>query len=307
MTAIRTIFFLISCCIIFVACQNTTKDQDTSKITIVTTTGHIADMVQNIVGNKAEVKALMGPGVDPHLYKASLSDLKELSNADIIFYSGLHLEGKMGEVFHKLARTKKVIAVSDGIPQELLLLADSANHVPDPHIWFDVTLWRYCLQKVTETLTQSYPADSLIFRQNAKKYDAELSALNEFVAKEIASIPKTQRVLVTAHDAFGYFGKRYNMEVLGLQGISTLSEYGLSEITTLTKFLVSRNIRSVFVETSVSDKAINSVIEGCRQKGHEIKIGGSLYSDALGAPMTSEGTYIGMFRANVKLIKEGLK
>jgi len=289
------------------SCQNTSNDLDKDKLTIVTTTGHIADMVKNIVGNKAEVTALMGPGVDPHLYKASLSDLKQLSNADIIFYSGLHLEGKMGEVFHKLSRTKNVVAVSDGIPKELLLLADSANHIPDPHIWFDVILWRYCLQKTKDALIKNSPKDSIIYSYNAQLYDSQLSELNEFVTKEIASIPKKQRVLVTAHDAFGYFGKRYQMEVLGLQGISTLSEYGLSEITTLTRFLVSRNIRSVFVETSVSDKAINSVIEGCKQKGHHIKIGGSLYSDALGVTNSLEGTYIGMFKTNVNLIKKGLK
>ncbi len=291
----------------FASCQNTTTDLDTNKLTIVTTTGHIADMVRNVVGDRAEVTALMGPGVDPHLYKASLSDLKQLSNADIVFYSGLHLEGKMGEVFHKLSRTKNVVAVSDGIPRDQLLLADSTNHIPDPHIWFDVTLWRFCLQKVKETLIKNNPNDSLFLSRNAAAYDMALADLNEQVTKDIASIPEKQRVLVTAHDAFGYFGKRYHMEVLGLQGISTLSEYGLSEITTLTKFLVSRNIRSVFVETSVSEKAINSVIEGCKQKGHEIKIGGSLYSDALGAVGTPEGTYIGMFKANVGLIKKGLK
>lgn len=288
------------------SCQNTSHDLDKNKLTIVTTTGHIADMVRNVVGDKAEVTALMGPGVDPHLYKASLSDLKQLSNADIIFYSGLHLEGKMGEVFHKLSRTKNVVAVSDGIPKEQLLLADSANHIPDPHIWFDVTLWRFCLQKVKETLVKNNPKDSLYLNQRAFAYDKQLEYLNEMVMEEIASIPEKQRVLVTAHDAFGYFGKRYKMEVLGLQGISTLSEYGLSEITTLTRFLVARNIRSVFVETSVSEKAINSVIEGCKQKGHDIKIGGSLYSDALGASDTKEGTYIGMFKANVELIKKGL-
>lgn len=288
------------------SCQNTTNDLDKNKLTIVTTTGHIADMVRNVVGDKAEVTALMGPGVDPHLYKASLSDLKQLSNADIIFYSGLHLEGKMGEVFYKLSRTKNVVAVSDGIPKDQLLLADSANHIPDPHIWFDVTLWRFCLQKVKETLIKNSPKDSVYLSHKAFTYDKQLEYLNEMVMEEIASIPEKQRVLVTAHDAFGYFGKRYKMEVLGLQGISTLSEYGLSEITSLTHFLVERNIRSVFVETSVSEKAINSVIEGCKEKGHDIKIGGSLYSDALGATGTKEGTYIGMFKVNVELIKKGL-
>ena len=160
------------------SCQNTTNDLNKNKLTIVTTTGHIADMVRNVVGDKAEVTALMGPGVDPHLYKASLSDLKQLSNADIIFYSGLHLEGKMGEVFHKLSRTKNVVAVSDGIPKDQLLLADSANHIPDPHIWFDVTLWRFCLQKVKVTLIKNSPKDSVYLSQKAFAYDKQLSDLN---------------------------------------------------------------------------------------------------------------------------------
>ncbi len=287
------------------SCQN--KPKETNRPKIVTTTGHIADMVQNIVGDKAEVSALMGPGVDPHLYKASLSDLKKMADADIIFYSGLHLEGKMVEIFQKLKRTKKVVAVSDGIPKNLLLLADASHGIPDPHIWFDVQLWRYCVQEAEKNLSKHFPAHCAFFHQNATAYDKQLQLLDEQVMRDIGSIPAKQRVLVTAHDAFGYFGKRYRMEVIGLQGISTLSEYGLSEITNLTKTLVARNIQSVFIETSVSEKAINSVIEGCKRKGHHIRIGGSLYSDALGAGNTPEGTYIGMFKANVSLIKEGLK
>jgi manganese/zinc/iron transport system substrate-binding protein len=283
------------------------KEEDDGKIKIVTTTGHIADMVRHVVGDKAHVEALMGPGVDPHLYKASLSDLKKLSSADVIFYNGLHLEGKMSEIFHKLSRTRKVVAISNGIPDSLLLLADSAAHIPDPHIWFDVRLWRYCLQEVNEQLGLYYPEFSHYFNSNKAQYDTELYYLDSLVKNQIGSIPKQQRILVTAHDAFSYFGRAYDIEVMGLQGISTLSEYGLNEITTLTKLLVSKNIRAVFVETSVSEKAIQSVIEGCREKGHEMKIGGSLYSDALGDPSTPEGQYVGMFRANVRLITEGLK
>ena len=248
----------------------------------------------------------MGPGVDPHLYKASLSDLKLMSDADIIFYNGLHLEGKMSEIFQKLKRTKKVVAVSDGIPKHLLLMADSSHGIPDPHIWFDVSMWRYCLKESEKTLVKEYPEHAFFFKSNAAAYDKELKLLDEQAMRDIESIPAKQRVLVTAHDAFGYFGKRYHMEVIGLQGISTLSEYGLSEITSLTKTLLVRNIQAIFVETSISEKAINSVIEGCKRKGHKIHIGGSLYSDALGAPNMNEGTYIGMFKANVKLIKQGL-
>ncbi len=307
LTMKQIVFSLLFCsCCFFLSCQHSDLPPN-GKYKIVTTTGHIADMVRNIVGDNAEVVALMGPGVDPHLYKASLRDLKELSSADIIFYSGLHLEGKMGDIFHKLSRTKHVVAVSDGIPRDQLLLADAEKHVPDPHIWFDVRLWRYCLQKALASLIKYDPAHQEEFKQRAVAYDKKLEELHKDVLRDIHSIPAKQRVLVTAHDAFGYFGRAYGIEVIGLQGISTLSEYGLNEITSLTKLLTSRHIPSIFMETSVSEKAIHSVIEGCRQKGHEVKIGGSLYSDALGDPATPEGTYIGMFRHNVKLIKEGLQ
>jgi len=290
--------------VFFISCQTTGDNH--SKPRIVTTTGHIADMIRNIVGNRAEVTALMGPGVDPHLYKASLSDLKLLTSADLILYSGLHLEGKMGEIFHKLSKTKQVHAVTDGIPKSKLLLVDIENHVPDPHIWFDVTLWRYCLQQALKSLIALDPIHGGEFKKNAALYDQKLQKLNQQVVEDIHSIPKQQRVLVTAHDAFGYFGRAYDIEVIGLQGISTLSEYGLNEITSLTKLLTERKIHAVFVETSVSEKAIHSVIEGCRQKGQEVEIGGSLYSDALGDPLSPEGTYIGMFQYNVGLIKKGL-
>lgn len=289
-----------------ISCQDTPEEVKSGKLTIVATTGHIADMVRQVVGDKAEVRALMGPGVDPHLYKASLSDLKQLATADVIFYNGLHLEGKMGEVFHKLSRTKKVIAVSDGIPRDSLLMADPINHIPDPHIWFDVVLWKYCLDKVREELVALDTINAAFYRDRSRAYGKQLEYLHNEVLKTIHEIPDQQRILVTAHDAFGYFGRRYHMEVLGLQGISTLSEYGLNEITTLTRLLISRNIKAVFIETSVSEKAIQSVIEGCKQKGHVVKIGGSLYSDALGDGHTLEGTYLGMFRANVKRIHDGL-
>lgn len=302
--ALRGLVYILSMGLIFISCQ--APEHHPQKPRIVTTTGHIADMARNIVGPHAEVIALMGPGVDPHLYKASLCDLKLLTSADLILFSGLHLEGKMGEIFHKLSKTRRVVAITDGIPKQKLLLADAENHIPDPHIWFDVTLWRYCLQETLKALVSFDPTHKEEYKRNARNYDSQLEQLNQYVTEIIHSIPQEQRVLVTAHDAFGYFGKAYNMEVIGLQGISTLSEYGLNEITSLTKLLTQRKIHAVFVETSVSEKAIQSVIEGCKQKGHHIKIGGSLYSDALGDPQTVEGTYIGMFRHNVLLIKNGL-
>ncbi|MBC7391378.1 MAG: zinc ABC transporter substrate-binding protein [Opitutaceae bacterium] len=298
------IFLTLSLSFLFYSCQNTEKKE---RFYVVTTTGHIADLVRNVAGNKATVAPLMGAGVDPHLYKASLSDLKLLQSADIIFYNGLHLEGKMGEVFHKLSRTKKVFAVSDGIPRDSLLMVDEENHIPDPHIWFDVEVWQYCLDKVCKEMILADPENKEYYLANAAKYRKELNDLNILIKDKFQIIPRHERLLVTAHDAFGYFGRRYDVEVIGLQGISTLSEYGLNEITTLSRMLISRKVKAVFIETSVSEKAIQSVIEGCKQQGHLVKIGGSLYSDALGAANTPEGTYIGMQKANLKLITEGLK
>ena len=294
------IFFALAA---ILSCEN---EKTTEGLTIVTTTAHIGDLVRNVAGNKATVVSLMGAGVDPHLYKASLSDLKQLQSADLIFYNGLHLEGKMGEVFHKLSRTKNVIAISDGIPKDSLLLVDAQNHIPDPHIWFDVILWEYCLEEVYKTLASIDPNNKTFYKENALKYKSELDKLNGIIKTRYESIPQNERLLVTAHDAFGYYGRRYKLEVIGLQGISTLSEYGLNEITTLSKMLVKRKVKAVFIETSVSEKAIQSVIEGCKQKGHLVKIGGSLYSDALGARDTPEGTYIGMQKFNLGLIANGL-
>ncbi len=301
----RIFFLLLTFSQLFYCCQN--NSDKIEGLYIVTTTGHIADLVRNVAGNKVTVIPLMGAGVDPHLYKASLSDLKQLQSADLIFYNGLHLEGKMGEVFHKLSRTKKVFAVSDGILKDSLLMVDEENHIPDPHIWFDVEIWQYCLDKVCKELTKADPVNKEYYLKNTSRYREKLNGLNNFIKTQFQSIQKKERLLVTAHDAFGYYGRRYDLEVIGLQGISTLSEYGLNEITTLSRMLVSRKVKAVFVETSVSEKAIQSVIEGCKQQGHIVKIGGSLYSDALGAANTPEGTYIGMQKANLKLIIEGLK
>ena len=301
---LQKIFIILGFSILFYSCQNSEKKEG---IYIVTTTGHIADLVRNVAGDKATVVPLMGAGVDPHLYKASLRDLKQLQSADLIFYNGLHLEGKMGEVFHKLSRMKKVFAVSDGIPKDSLLMVDAENHIPDPHIWFDVQIWQYCLDKVCKEMILFDPDNKEYYLNNTAKYRSELNDLNTLIKSGFQTIPRNERLLVTAHDAFGYFGRRYDVEVIGLQGISTLSEYGLNEITTLSRMLISRKVKAVFIETSVSEKAIQSVIEGCKQQGHLVKIGGSLYSDALGAANTPEGTYIGMQRVNLKLITEGLK
>jgi manganese/zinc/iron transport system substrate-binding protein len=277
------------------------------KIKIVTTTGMIEDAVENVVGKRGEVISLMGPGVDPHLYKATHGDLERLTEADIVFYNGLHLEGKMGEVFEKLARLKPVVALGDQIPENKLRKVPGFQGAFDPHIWFDVSLWKEAVKAASEFLQKYDTTNREEYKANSEKYLLKLDSLDKAVGKSIVQIPAAQRVLITAHDAFGYFGDAYEIEVRGLQGISTLSEFGLRDVTDLVDFIITRKVKAIFVETSVSQKSIEAVVEGCQQKNWNVRIGGSLYSDAMGRAGTAEGTYIGMVTANVKTIVESLK
>jgi manganese/zinc/iron transport system substrate-binding protein len=287
-------------------CQDTDQQDNSRRKKVVTTTGMIADAVLNIAGDSLDVEALMGPGVDPHLYKATQGDLKKLSQADLVFYNGLLLEGKMGEVLEKLARIKPVVALGSSIDTSLLLASPLYKDAFDPHIWFDVSLWKQAVQKVSHSLQEFDPSNAEYYQRNTIRYLGQLDSLHRQVQQQIALIPQEQRVLITAHDAFEYFGRAYNIEVRGLQGISTVSEFGLKDITDLVQFIIDRKIKAVFVETSISERSINAVVEGCRQKGHEIQIGGSLYSDAMGASGTPEGTYIGMVNANIVTITMAL-
>ena len=249
----------------------------------------------------------MGPGVDPHLYKASQGDLKALSSADIIVYNGLHLEGKMIEILEKLHKSKIVIAASDGISSKELIQSSYFQDNYDPHIWFDVELWDKAIYYITKELIVSGLIDSSYLHNNYIKYKSQLDSLDSATLVQITSINEKQRVLITAHDAFSYFGRAYNIEVKGLQGISTLSEYGLKDISEMVNYINKNKIKAVFVESSVSDRSLNAVIEGCKSNGHQIKIGGTLYSDAMGAKNTAEGNYIGMVNHNVKTIVNALK
>ncbi|MGW8123966.1 metal ABC transporter solute-binding protein, Zn/Mn family [Roseivirga echinicomitans] len=288
------------------ACGNP-KETNNEKLTIVTTTSMIADVAKNIGKDSVSVTALMGPGVDPHLYKATQGDLSRLQGADIILYNGLHLEGKMGEVFEKLARIKTVVPVSKGVDPTFLLSDPVFTGSIDPHIWFDVSIWSATIKEVLAIMIETDPDNEAFYEKNAIAYAQELTDLHEWVTNEIASIPYNQRILITAHDAFSYFGRAYGIEVRGLQGISTLSEFGLKDRVDLVNFIVEKQIKAVFVETSVSEKNIKAIIEGCQQKGHNVVIGGRLYSDAMGAEGTAEGTYIGMVKANVNIIVNALK
>lgn len=303
------IVMLILLIVLMCACTNTKKNNTSGKLKIVVvgTTGMIADALGNIVGDKGEVQALMGPGVDPHLYKVTQGDLQKLQNADLIFYNGLHLEGKMSEVLEKLAKKKKVIAVSDGINKNKIRMLDEKKTVRDPHIWFDVSLWKEAVLFASKELQKLDSIHLETYKTNTFNFVNQLDSLDEWVKTEINTIPEQNRLLITAHDAFGYFGAAYRIEVKGLQGISTVSDYGLNDVTTLVNLITSRKIKAIFIETSVSDKSIKAVLEGCQAKGHKVVIGGTLYSDAMGQAGTPEGAYIGMVRANVTKIVKALK
>lgn len=282
-------------------------EENTNNISIVATTSMIADAVRQIAGDSLEVTGLMGPGVDPHLYKPTQGDISQLSEASLILYNGLHLEGKMQEVLEKLSNRKSVVAVSRNIPSSSLIILNQPQGAPDPHIWFDVMLWSSAIQTISETLQEHDPPRADYYRQRTEAYLEELEQLHQEVREQISTIPEQQRVMVTAHDAFSYFGRAYDIEVRGLQGISTLAEYGVQDISRLVDYISQRNIKAVFVESSVSPKALEAVVEGSRQRGHTIRIGGSLYSDALGSPDSETGTYTGMLRYNVRTIVESLR
>lgn len=275
-----------------------------AQLKIVTTTGMIADLTKNIGGRHIEVTALMGSGVDPHLYKATQGDLRRLSRADIILYNGLHLEGKMQDIFEKMARKRPVFAVSSLIPHSQLR---QQGHFFDPHIWFDLSLWQQAGQRVLQILQQQDPKNHQAYANNARAYLDEMQQLHQWIKSQIQSLPETQRILITAHDAFGYFGQAYGMQVTGLQGISTASEFGLQDIKQLKDIIVKNQIKAVFVESSVSPRFIQSLVAGVKAEGHDLRIGGELYSDAMGQTNTPTGHYFGMVKHNVNTIVNALQ
>jgi len=294
---IFTLFLVFSC---------TPSKENNGKTYIVCTTGMIQDAVKNIVGEKANVEALMGPGVDPHLYKATQGDLKKLQQADIIVYNGLFLEGKMGEILQKLKNKKTVIAMAEQLPKNSFINNTEFQGAYDPHIWFDVQLWNDAIQLLSKKLIKTDTSNQSLFQKNTAEYNLKLDSLHKAVQARVKLIPQDKRVLVTAHDAFAYFGRAYGVEVRGLQGISTLSEFGLRDVSNLVDFITEQKIPAIYTETSVSDKAIKAVLEGAKSKGHQVVLGGSLYSDAMGKKGTFEGTYIGMVHSNVEKIVSGL-
>lgn len=274
---------------------------------IVVTTNIIADTVARVAGPDAEVEALMGPGVDPHLFKASESDVRRLAEADVIFYNGLHLEGKMGDILVKMARSRPVVAVAEDVPEETLREPPEFAGLYDPHVWFDVSLWSTAVDVIGEELARLDPDHADGYRQRAAAYGAELDELDRWVEEEIASLPAERRVLVTAHDAFGYFGRRYDVEVVGIQGISTLSEAGLRDVERVVDLVVERAVPAIFIESSIPRRTVEAVRAAARERGHDVAIGGELFSDSLGAAGTPEGTYVGTVRHNVNTIVGALR
>ena len=286
------------------ACSN--EEGENGKIKVTSTIGMIGDVVANIGGEYVESTSLMKPGIDPHLYKATQGDINKLDEADIIFYNGLHLEGKMEDIFEKMTKEKPTVPVTKNVSTSVLLEGDDGSQF-DPHLWFNVQYWISAAEVIRDELIALDEENKAYYENNADEYITKMKELDAYAKEQMASIPEENRILVTAHDAFGYFGEAYGIKVMGLQGISTESEVGSKDVSELRDFLVENKIKAVFVESSVPKKTIEAVIEGAKSMGHEVKIGGELYSDAMGDEGTKEGTYLGMVRHNVDTIVSNLK
>lgn len=297
---ILTLAFIV----LFFNCKSEKKEN--GKLNVVTTTTMITDLVKNVGDNAINLQGLMGSGVDPHLYKASEGDVTKLSNADIIFYNGLHLEGKLVEVFEKM-KNKKTVAISDALDKNTLIGSAYFASNYDPHIWFNVDYWIQATQFVIRVLSEAVPEHKEAFETNGANYIEQLQALKNKLKTTIETLPQEKRILVTAHDAFNYFGKAFNFEVLGLQGLSTATEAGVQDVQKLAAFIIENKVKAIFVESSVPKRTIEALQAAVKSKNHDVTIGGTLYSDALGNAGTAEGTYIGMFEYNVNTIVEALK
>ena len=314
----RVIYGLLTFAIIlFVACDrqsdkaneeapNSTGISSEKPIRVVTTIGMITDIVQNVGGDRVSATGLMGAGIDPHLYKASEGDVARLVGADLILYNGLHLEGKMAGVLERMQDQVKTVAITQDLDRGILLAPPEFEGAYDPHVWFDVTLWMKAVERVRDTLIEVDKDSAELYRANTENYLAKLEELHNYVMQQAERVSPDQRVLVTAHDAFNYFGRAYGFEVRGLQGISTAAEAGTADVQALVQFIVERRIPAMFVETSVPRRSIEAVQAAVKAKGFSVEIGGQLFSDAMGASGTPEGTYIGMVRHNIDTIVASL-
>jgi manganese/zinc/iron transport system substrate-binding protein len=300
-----TLLLLFSFLLLFEACKPA-ADTQREKPLIVATTSILADGIRNLVGDKAEVVALMPAGVDPHLYKASVRDLDLLTNADLVVYHGLYLEGKMTEIFEKLTLSQSLIDVSEGVPQGELIRSGLEAHSVDPHIWFDINLWSKALKHASKELVKWKPEWKSNIESNSAAYFQKLQTLEEEARTKVNELKSNNQVLVTAHDAFAYFGKAYGLEVYSLQGLSTLSEPGLRDLTELIEVIQEHQVKAIFAEQTISPKALKAVANGVAEKNQQVKLAGPLYTDSLDAPDTPAGTYLGMFQTNLNIIYQNL-
>ena len=290
--------------LLFASCGSNEKDQD-GRFYIVTTTMMLEDAAKNIVGDLARVESIMGPGVDPHLYRATPADFRKMEQADIIIYNGLMLEARLAQVLAQ--QPERAFAAGEVLSTDRLIEAFEYGGNYDPHVWFDVSLWIDVVQGIASILIDRMPEHAEAIHQNTDEYVQKLTELHDWVTQQIAQIPENRRVLITAHDAFQYFGAAYNIDVRGLQGLSTQSEVGLRDISNMTRFIVEAEIPAIFLESSVPPRGIQSLINGVNQRGGSVELGGELYSDAMGERGTEEGTYIGMVQFNVNTIVGALK
>lgn len=298
-TIILFIVFLTSCS----KYRDTTPD---GRIKVVATVGMIGDVAKNIGGEKILVHTLIGAGIDPHTYKTRVSDISKMFQARVILYNGLHLEAKMGDVLKKIGkRNGKTFAVAEIIKKDKLLRLEEKLY--DMHVWMDPNLWKIVTKRITEIFIKTIPAHSSYFKKNYNEYVKKLITLDKYIKNRLNSIPKSKRVLITAHDAFAYFGKAYGIKVMGIQGISTQSEASIGQIQKLADYIAKNKIPAIFVESTVPQKTVTALQEAVKSRGYNVKVGGELFADAMGTPGTKEGSYIGMIKYNVDKIVNALK
>jgi manganese/zinc/iron transport system substrate-binding protein len=303
----RHIFTLLALLTLLLAgCGGDAAAENDGRLYVVTTIGQIADAAAIVGGEHVRIDSLMGPGTDPHLYTASAGDVDKLRDADVVFYNGLFLEAQLEDILEQMSERQTVVAVSAGIDRDELLPSSTYADEYDPHIWFDVTLWMQAVEQIRDTLMAEDPAHAADYEANAAAYLAELEELHAYVLSQASRVPEEQRALVTAHDAFNYFGRAYGFEVLGLQGISTAAEAGTADVHNLAEFITTRRIPAIFVESSVPVRNVEAVQAAVRARGFDVQIGGRLFSDAMGDAGTPEGTYVGMVRHNIDTIVAAL-
>lgn len=299
----RSFVYILICAGTVFSCK--VKQTKENEKLIVCSTSITADCVRQVVGSKLTVKSLMGPGVDPHTYNPRPSDVVLLNDARLVVYTGFHLEGKMAELFSRLSQRKEVISFQLDFPKQRILYTDGIT--PDPHVWFDTDSWVHGMNGVVDKLVELYPQYELEFRENFYRFMVQVQQKTKELKQKLSEIPERQRVLITSHDAFHYFGRTFDIRVKALQGVSTSQEPGMRDVLDLVDFIVEHKVKAIFVENSVSPKALKSVLSSVERRGYHVKIGGTLYSDALGSKGSGADTYVGMLTRNVNSIKEGLK